>query len=324
MRFLSEKIVTFEEKEHVYFIEKEGSLWQGCNASWIITMFSEPFKEEIYFGLSYSFTNRLLYWKRIYQHFKLDARQHHMRTHMPPPKSGFTGPIWPAKYDKYVSQEDFRVFEKIWDGELVLLKQIHPLHVTYVNCSPTKNCIKNMMTGFSESGTLMHKEIEDFLNTRVLPVAPTRGFKLFYGFYEKNPTLFQNVRCEVRLCDPATGVCGSIDMLSRDEQGNIHVWDWKKSNRFLANGDGVEVKDVKPFTKHFEHVLATGKNKYTLAQNIYGYLVSLEGYNVASLNLGVVNEELDLFIPIPLPIIFNTQEFANMVEEVKGIFYSNV
>lgn len=127
----------------------------------------------------------------------------------------------------------------------------------------------------SNLGTLMHADIERFLNDEA-PLNPnTTEFGYFRNFYEDFKSDFPEYkpyRTEWVVYDEDRMVAGSIDCIMSDDDGNIIILDWKRSK---------EIKESNPYEKGFG-VFSTfdncNYNHYTFQLNIYKHILETK-YN---------------------------------------------
>jgi ATP-dependent exoDNAse (exonuclease V) beta subunit len=122
----------------------------------------------------------------------------------------------------------------------------------------------------SRLGTLMHADIENFLNQEPVlnPDSIEFGYfmKFWEGFQIVNPT-FKPYRTEWLVFDEDKKIAGSIDCTLSDDKGNIVILDWKRSK---------EIKKTNNFEKGLGPLSMLDNcnyNHYTLQLNIYRHIL---------------------------------------------------
>jgi ATP-dependent exoDNAse (exonuclease V) beta subunit len=126
-------------------------------------------------------------------------------------------------------------------------------------------------TKASGLGTLMHADIERYLNNIPVLNDTTKEFSHFRNFWtafqETNPS-FKPYRTEWVVFDEDKIVAGSIDCVLSDGMGNLIILDWKRSKEIKMKNDFRE-RGLGPFVK-MDHC---NFNHYSLQLNIYRYLL---------------------------------------------------
>lgn len=124
----------------------------------------------------------------------------------------------------------------------------------------------------ANSGTLMHLDIESFLNGEEVKNPNTVEFKYFMDFYhEVIEGKYIPYRTEWMIYSK-DGVAGSIDCVLVNEHGELILLDWKRSK---------EIKMTNPYEKGigpFKYLDNCNYNHYTLQLNIYRHILETE-YN---------------------------------------------
>lgn len=122
----------------------------------------------------------------------------------------------------------------------------------------------------SELGTLMHADIENFLNSEPVlnPDSIEFGYflKFWEGFQAVNPA-FQPYRTEWLVFDEDKKIAGSIDCTLSDAHGNIVILDWKRSK---------EIKKSNSYEKGKGPLSGLDNcnfNHYRLQLNIYRHIL---------------------------------------------------
>lgn len=160
---------------------------------------------------------------------------------------------------------------------------------------------ENKGKGASGNGTRSHQDIENFFNGDHIEKPESKEHQLFLKFWsnylEKNPTHREykteyliyddDIRCESVLA-------GSIDFLAIDENGDLHMMDWKfiqelkKENKYTSKS-GLEIH--KKMFKPFNNLDDCNFNHYRLQLNFYCHpLENLYGKKVKTMRLVLLHE----------------------------------
>jgi len=127
----------------------------------------------------------------------------------------------------------------------------------------------------ADLGTLMHADIEFFLNKDPVSYPNGREFQFFMAFWNdfknKYPT-FHPYRTEWLVYDEDEGVAGSIDCILADDQNQLMILDWKRSKEIKLNNKWE--KGLHPF-EHFEDC---NHSHYSLQLNFYRHMLETK-YN---------------------------------------------
>jgi len=128
----------------------------------------------------------------------------------------------------------------------------------------------------AEYGTLVHKEIEDYINNTIIPkeLKSLQGITAFHVLTSRVDDVF----AEKRVFNEELGIAGTIDLMIDKEDG-ITLVDWK-SNKKLDNTAYNNKKGIK---KPLLDVNDTKINRYTLQLSLYAYMLELDGYKIDKL-----------------------------------------
>lgn len=151
----------------------------------------------------------------------------------------------------------------------------------------------------SSRGTLMHFQIEQYLNGAVIEEPHSPEFAMFLQF-QKDFMLargLEPLRTELSLFHCGLQAAGQADLIARDtETGRIVILDWKRSK---------EIKYKNPYQKlkpPLDHLADCNYNLYCLQLNVYRYILETEyGMSVSGMYLGVFhpNEIGPLCVEVP-------------------------
>lgn len=205
----------------------------------------------------------------------------------------------------------------------------------------TKTCSKEMLLEqwayrrerAAQAGTFMHKQIE--LSLLQQPTADefslvsdsehswpeecisiARELEMFHHFIsEAHPIPY---RTEWRICDEEYGVAGTIDFLTRAENGEFVMFDWKRSlkigyeDKFSSSTFHVTVRDDRcGRSAHapLSHIPDTSVWHYALQQNLYRYMLRKHyGIQVDKLYLVVLHPDYSDYHLVSLPLLDNEVE----------------
>lgn len=128
----------------------------------------------------------------------------------------------------------------------------------------------------SEAGTLMHADIENFLNGEEMVNPNTKEISYFHLFWNEFNKVNPGLKCyrtewivyfDDDDNDKFNDVSGSIDGVLVNEKGQIVILDWKRSK---------EIKKENPYEKGtgvFSHLDNCNYWKYALQLNIYRHIL---------------------------------------------------
>ena len=149
----------------------------------------------------------------------------------------------------------------------------------------------------SQLGTLMHRNIELSLNG--LDYLDDSVEFSYFKNYERECISGRNwliYRTEWLVwCDLPVKICGSIDALFIDPDGNYHMRDWKRSKKISYHGFG------KMGSPPFAHLQDCNFIAYSLQQNIYSEVLRrYYDIEVASMAMVICYPGNDDFLEIPI------------------------
>jgi hypothetical protein len=133
-----------------------------------------------------------------------------------------------------------------------------------------------------EVGTFMHQQIENYLLNKSIDyeyhytydgnyvhedtvVDISLELSLFKEFRDRVP--INPFRTEWRIFDKSLKLAGTIDLISKNEDGSYNIYDWKRSSR-LYNDNRFQHGLGK-----LAHLEDTPRNHYYLQQNLYRYIL---------------------------------------------------
>lgn len=160
----------------------------------------------------------------------------------------------------------------------------------------------------ASAGTKMHKDIELYYNGEN-PDNDSEEFKYFLNFHEDFKDL-KPFRTEWEVFYEEANLAGSIDMIFENEDGTLHIYDWKRSkeiSKFSSYGESKSPIDHLPDTNFWHYSLQLNTYKYIL-ENKYDKIVK-------DLCLVVLHPVNNNYIRLVCP---------NLQDEVKMIMESQI
>lgn len=119
-------------------------------------------------------------------------------------------------------------------------------------------------------GTAMHESIEDYFKFGK-PMGTLPEHLQFMQFIkDSNLTVHES---EWRLCNKPLKIVGTIDFASKNKDGTINLYDWKRTNKMLKSY-GFSTEDA------FMHIPDSKYWRYTMQLNLYKWLAESNGYRV--------------------------------------------
>jgi hypothetical protein len=131
-------------------------------------------------------------------------------------------------------------------------------------------------------GTKLHRDCELFYNDMSVD-NDTREYKFFLQYVQdQEDKKFQPHRTEIMVFGEEEKICGSVDMLYIDEDGNGRLRDWKRSKKISKYGFGKKGKGK------LAHLSDCNFMHYSLQLNLYRYfLEKYYGFNIVDMAIVV-------------------------------------
>jgi len=130
---------------------------------------------------------------------------------------------------------------------------------------------------------LLHYHAEQFLNGCTIEEPSSPEFQQFLEIHHALIEHFSIFRTEVSVFHCGMKLAGQIDCLCRDNEGNLVIWDWKRSKRIVTDC----MRQMKP---PLQHLADCNLSHYSIQLNIYRYILESEyGYRVSGMFLGIVH-----------------------------------
>ena len=167
--------------------------------------------------------------------------------------------------------------------------------------SEISNKWKNDGTTSSSLGTLMHADIERYLNQEQPLNSSNLEFQYFIKFWtdfcQKYPS-FRPYRTEWVIYDEDISCAGSIDCVLADNNNNLIILDWKRSKEIKMQNRSEH--GFEPF----ENYDNCNYSHYSLQLNFYRHmLMSKYHYNVVYMMLVVLHPQNETYQCYPVPYI---------------------
>lgn len=154
-------------------------------------------------------------------------------------------------------------------------------------------------------GTKLHLQIENFYNQKEYD-SDNIEFQYFINFTNTYPTMVP-FRTEWRIYDERLLIAGTVDMVYKKEDGQLFMFDWKRSKKVVKNDGTPSLQDPHgTFTKFafdkLSHLTDDSYYKYCLQQNMYRHILE-KNYNVkiSSINLLILHPIYDRYHLQTLP-----------------------
>lgn len=167
-------------------------------------------------------------------------------------------------------------------------------------------------TKASETGTFMHKQIENYFNgiemtdrftfdfegkyiSQHEEIDLSRELRYFMSFRSRLTSV--PFRTEWCVCDPVHKVAGTIDFICRNDDGTFDMFDWKHSHKIDPNGR------IYSFGKNgLSHIPDTSYWHYVLQQNAYRYILeNYYGIRIRNMHLVILHPKYPDYIVAIVP-----------------------
>lgn len=158
-----------------------------------------------------------------------------------------------------------------------------------------------------EQGTRLHQNIEYYLNDIEIQ-DESKEFLYFLNFMKHNSQL-EIYRTEWCIYDESFKIGGMIDMVAKDKDGNIILYDWKRTKKIRKFNDHNKI------CKHpgLEHLHDVNFVHYSLQLSMYKYILE-KNYNVSVSNMYLVCLHPDNFNNNY--ILYKCEDLTEEVEEI--------
>lgn len=164
----------------------------------------------------------------------------------------------------------------------------------------------------SSRGTELHLHIEQFYNKYPF-TDDTQEFQHFLQF-DKDYKHLTAFRTEMVVFDEYHRLCGSIDMLFKDPDGNLWIYDWKRSKEFKFENSWQSGLDP------ISHLDDCNINHYTMQLNLYKYILE-KHYNQTVAGMCLVRFHPNLNGYERVPVTNRQEEIGKILEEREKELY---
>ena len=170
----------------------------------------------------------------------------------------------------------------------------------------------------ANKGTLLHEKIENFYNN-IEDSIDAPEFTYFKNFIKKYPKL-KPYKTEWRIFDDSLSLAGSIDMVYEKDDGDLFLFDWKRSTK-IVNGAGHLIEsDYDYGFDELSHIADNSYNRYSLQLNLYKYVIENNyGKKISSMNLLILHPHFHTFFHLQIPKLEKETEFLISAARNKSI-----
>ena len=170
----------------------------------------------------------------------------------------------------------------------------------------------------AEKGTILHEKIENFYND-IEDTIDAPEFTYFKQFISKYPNL-KPYKSEWRIFDDSLSIAGSIDMVYEKDNGELFLFDWKRSTK-IVNGAGHLIEsDFDYGFDELSHIADNSYNRYSLQLNLYKYIIETNyGKKISSMNLLILHPHFHTFFHLQIPELKNETKFLITAARNKSI-----
>ena len=105
-------------------------------------------------------------------------------------------------------------------------------------------------------------------------------------------------------------MAGSIDMVYEKDNGELFLFDWKRSTK-IVNGAGHLIEsDFDYGFDELSHIADNSYNRYSLQLNLYKYIIETNyGKKISSMNLLILHPHFHTYFYLKIPILENETRF---------------
>ena len=170
----------------------------------------------------------------------------------------------------------------------------------------------------ADKGTFLHEKIENFYNN-IEDSIDAPEFTYFKNFIKKYPKL-KPYKTEWRIFDSNLSLAGSIDMVYEKDNGDLFLFDWKRSTK-IVNGAGHLIEsDYDYGFDELSHIADNSYNRYSLQLNLYKYVIENNyGKKISSMNLLILHPHFHTFFHLQIPKLEKETEFLIAAARNKSI-----
>ncbi len=157
----------------------------------------------------------------------------------------------------------------------------------------TAEQIKNQWRSKAELGTKLHSDIELYLKRKILPKNDIE-FLYFLEYYRDKLCKYSLVASELIVHDSKRLIAGTLDALFVDNEGNYHLYDWKRvANLKYTNPLGI--RGTGPFTNLYD----CDYIHYSLQLNLYSELLyNCKNIKISTMTLVLLHPDNNSYVEI--------------------------
>lgn len=160
----------------------------------------------------------------------------------------------------------------------------------------------------ADKGTLLHEKIENFYNN-IEDSIDAPEFIYFKNFIKKYPKL-KPYKTEWRIFDSNLSLAGSIDMVYEKDNGDLFLFDWKRSTKIINGAGHLIESDYDYGFDELSHIADNSYNRYSLQLNLYKYIIeSNYGKKISSMNLLILHPHFHTFFHLQIPDLEKETKF---------------
>lgn len=167
--------------------------------------------------------------------------------------------------------------------------------------------IRNKWSCGAKLGTELHAQIEEYYNSygAVEPTEKSIEYNYFKNFVNDHPEL-EPFRTEWIVYSKDNSISGSIDMIFKNDDGTLSIYDWKRSKKI--NKDNFKSEFALPPLHVFQNC---NFNAYSLQLNFYKWILENEyGYKIKDMCLVVLHDSNPNY---QLEPVEEMQDYINLI-----------
>jgi len=170
----------------------------------------------------------------------------------------------------------------------------------------------------ADKGTILHEKIENYYNN-IEDSIDAPEFTYFKNFIKKYPKL-KPYKTEWRIFDCNLSLAGSIDMVYEKDNGDLFLFDWKRSTKIVNSAGHLIESDFDYGFDELSHIADNSYNRYSLQLNLYKYIIeSNYGRKISSMNILVLHPHFHTFFHLQIPQLYKETKFLITAARNKSI-----
>ena len=113
-------------------------------------------------------------------------------------------------------------------------------------------------------------------------------------------------------------MAGTVDMVYEKENGELFIFDWKRTSKLVDQNNQPILKDFNFGYDGLSHLADNSFNRYALQQNVYKYIIEKHYQKkISSMNLLVLHPNYDDYVHLKLPEM--KKEAAFLIDQAKEL-----